>query len=45
MINVDVTVFYKGYHGDCSEMFMVGEVDQASKGLIEVCFLHFYFCC
>lgn len=36
MINVDVTVFYKGYHGDCSEMFMVGEVDQAGKDLIQV---------
>ncbi|CAM9101458.1 unnamed protein product, partial [Hapterophycus canaliculatus] len=34
MINVDVTVLYKGYHGDCSEMFMVGEVDQAGKDLV-----------
>ncbi|CAM9153349.1 unnamed protein product [Laminaria digitata] len=35
IVNVDVTVFYKGYHGDCSEMFTVGEVDQAGKDLIE----------
>ncbi|CAN0213020.1 unnamed protein product, partial [Hapterophycus canaliculatus] len=35
VINVDVTVFYKGYHGDCSEMFMVGEVDQAGKDLVQ----------
>lgn len=36
IINVDVTVFYNGYHGDCSEMFCVGEVDQAGKDLIQV---------
>lgn len=36
VINVDVTVFYNGYHGDCSEMFMVGEVDQAGKNLVQV---------
>jgi methionine aminopeptidase len=26
IINVDVTVYYQGYHGDCSETFCVGEV-------------------
>ena len=36
IVNVDVTVFYKGYHGDCSEMFLVGEVDQAAKDLVKV---------
>ena len=36
IVNVDITVFYKGYHGDCSEMFTVGEVDQAGKDLIQV---------
>lgn len=36
IVNVDVTVFYQGYHGDCSEMFCVGEVDQAAKDLIQV---------
>ncbi len=36
IVNVDVTVFYKGYHGDCSEMFLVGEVDQAGKDLVKV---------
>ncbi|CAN0189400.1 unnamed protein product, partial [Ectocarpus sp. 4 AP-2014] len=35
IVNVDVTVFYKGYHGDCSEMFLVGEVDQAGKDLVK----------
>ena len=36
IVNVDVTVFYKGYHGDCSEMFLVGNVDQAGKDLVKV---------
>ncbi|CAM9737626.1 unnamed protein product [Ectocarpus sp. 12 AP-2014] len=35
IVNVDVTVFYRGYHGDCSEMFLVGEVDQAGKDLVQ----------
>jgi methionyl aminopeptidase len=25
IINIDVTVYYNGYHGDCSETIMVGE--------------------
>lgn len=36
IINVDVTVYYDGFHGDCSEMFLVGEVDEASKRLVQV---------
>ena len=36
IINIDVTVYYKGYHGDCSEMFMVGEVDDKGKDLLQV---------
>lgn len=36
IINVDVTVFYKGYHGDCSETFCVGHVDEAGKRLVKV---------
>jgi len=35
MINIDVTVFHNGYHGDCSEMFCVGEVDEKGKKLIQ----------
>eukprot|EP00292_Cryptomonas_paramecium_P010971 CAMPEP_0113700104 /NCGR_PEP_ID=MMETSP0038_2-20120614/23748_1 /TAXON_ID=2898 /ORGANISM="Cryptomonas paramecium" /LENGTH=334 /DNA_ID=CAMNT_0000623677 /DNA_START=52 /DNA_END=1053 /DNA_ORIENTATION=+ /assembly_acc=CAM_ASM_000170 len=35
VVNIDVTVFYNGYHGDCSEMFCVGEVDAAGKHLIK----------
>lgn len=36
IINVDITVFYKGYHGDTSETFMVGKVDPTGKKLLEV---------
>merc|ERR1712048_740319 len=32
----DVTVFYKGYHGDLSETFLVGNVDEESKQLVKV---------
>lgn len=34
-VNIDVTVFLNGYHGDCSEMACVGEVDEAGKKLIQ----------
>jgi methionyl aminopeptidase len=33
-VNVDVTVYHNGYHGDCSEMFIVGETDQKGNDLI-----------
>ncbi|KAG5180036.1 methionine aminopeptidase [Tribonema minus] len=36
ILNIDVTVFLNGYHGDCSEMFCVGEVDDAAKELLQV---------
>ncbi|XP_057665336.1 methionine aminopeptidase 1D, mitochondrial [Diorhabda carinulata] len=35
IINVDVTVFYKGYHGDCSKTFLVGNVDNEGQQLVE----------
>lgn len=34
IINVDVTIFYDGVHGDCSEMFLVGNVDDQGKRLV-----------
>jgi methionyl aminopeptidase len=34
IINVDVTVYYDGYHGDCSETYVVGNVDEAGKKLV-----------
>lgn len=36
IINVDVTVFHDGYHGDCSETFLVGNVDEKGKKLVRV---------
>ena len=36
IVNVDITVFYDGFHGDCSETFLVGEVDSEGKRLVRV---------
>lgn len=36
IINVDVTVYLDGYHGDCSEMFVAGETDEAAKKLLQI---------
>ncbi|KAJ8600836.1 hypothetical protein CTAYLR_006428 [Chrysophaeum taylorii] len=36
VVNIDVTVFYDGFHGDCSEMFYVGPVDDATENLVRV---------
>ncbi|XP_043850316.1 methionine aminopeptidase 1D, mitochondrial isoform X5 [Dromiciops gliroides] len=36
IINIDVTVYYNGYHGDTSETFLVGNVDKYGKKLVEV---------
>ncbi|XP_033162156.1 methionine aminopeptidase 1D, chloroplastic/mitochondrial [Drosophila mauritiana] len=35
IINIDVTVFLNGYHGDCSETFRVGDVDERGGFLVE----------
>ncbi|KAG5894785.1 hypothetical protein JTB14_005221 [Gonioctena quinquepunctata] len=40
IINVDITVFHNGYHGDCSKTFLVGQVDKDGRDLVratEVC--------
>uniref|UniRef100_A0A6M2DI57 Methionine aminopeptidase n=1 Tax=Xenopsylla cheopis TaxID=163159 RepID=A0A6M2DI57_XENCH len=34
IVNVDVTVFLNGFHGDCSETFLVGDVDESGKYLV-----------
>ncbi|PWZ52943.1 Methionine aminopeptidase 1A [Zea mays] len=34
IVNVDVTVYYKGVHGDLNETYFVGNVDEASKHLV-----------
>uniref|UniRef100_A0A1B6JIC2 Peptidase M24 domain-containing protein n=1 Tax=Homalodisca liturata TaxID=320908 RepID=A0A1B6JIC2_9HEMI len=36
IVNVDITVYYQGYHGDCSAMYLVGEVDDKGKHLVRV---------
>ncbi|EMP38669.1 Methionine aminopeptidase 1D [Chelonia mydas] len=36
IINIDVTVYYNGYHGDTSETFLVGNVDKSGQKLVEV---------
>ena len=33
IVNIDVTGFAQGVHGDCSATFLVGDVDEASKKL------------
>ncbi|RVX01062.1 Methionine aminopeptidase 1A [Vitis vinifera] len=35
IVNVDVTVYYKGVHGDLNETYFVGEVDEASRRLVQ----------
>lgn len=39
IINIDITVYKNGYHGDCSEMFVVGPVEDLlpeTKTLLQV---------
>ncbi|RVE48153.1 hypothetical protein evm_007213 [Chilo suppressalis] len=36
IVNVDITVFIKGFHGDCSKTFTVGKVDDRGLQLIQV---------
>jgi methionyl aminopeptidase len=35
VINLDITVYLDGYHGDCSEMFVAGEVDESAQKLLQ----------
>lgn len=35
IINVDVTVFHDGVHGDCSETVLVGQVDDDIYDLVK----------
>jgi len=37
VVNLDVTIYLDGMHGDCSATFPVGEVDEASRRLLRVC--------
>lgn len=36
IVNVDVTTIYKGYYGDASRMFCIGEVPEDKKRLVRV---------
>ncbi|XP_062336957.1 methionine aminopeptidase 1D, mitochondrial [Osmerus eperlanus] len=36
IINIDVTVYLEGYHGDTSETFLMGQVDEGGQRLVEV---------
>lgn len=35
IINIDVSVYLNGYHGDCSRTFIVGNADEASRFLVQ----------
>lgn len=35
IVNVDVSVYLNGWHGDLNETFVVGEVDDVSKKLLK----------
>lgn len=35
IINLDITVYLDGYHGDCSEMFVAGECDEKARDLLQ----------
>lgn len=35
IVNIDVSVYYNGYHGDLNETFMVGDVDEKSYNLVK----------
>jgi methionyl aminopeptidase len=36
VVNLDVTVYHKGFHGDLNETVFVGDIDEASKKLVRV---------
>ncbi len=37
IINIDLTAEYKGFHGDASRMFLIGDVKQKDRKLVQVC--------
>ncbi len=36
IVNCDVTIYLDGVHGDCSETYLVGDVDEAGRRLVRV---------
>ena len=37
IVNVDLTAEFKGFHGDASRMFMIGNVSPQARKLVQVC--------
>lgn len=37
IVNVDLTAEYKGFHGDASRMFMIGNVSNKARELVQTC--------
>ena len=37
IVNVDLTAEYKGFHGDASRMFMIGNVSPKARELVQTC--------
>jgi len=35
IVNIDITCYVQGYHGDCSEMFVAGDVDDRGRDLLQ----------
>uniref|UniRef100_A0A3Q3J9Y6 Methionine aminopeptidase n=1 Tax=Monopterus albus TaxID=43700 RepID=A0A3Q3J9Y6_MONAL len=35
ILNVDITVYHNGFHGDLNETFFVGDVDEGAKKLVQ----------
>uniref|UniRef100_G3NPM6 Methionine aminopeptidase n=1 Tax=Gasterosteus aculeatus aculeatus TaxID=481459 RepID=G3NPM6_GASAC len=35
ILNVDITVYHNGFHGDLNETFYIGEVDEETKKLVQ----------
>ena len=38
IVNIDVSTYYKGCHGDLNETFLVGNVDEAGRALVKCAF-------
>jgi len=38
IVNIDVTIYYKGFHGDVNETIPVGTINERSKKLIEAAY-------
>ncbi len=42
IVNLDITVYQKGYHGDLNETFCVGKVADSSKFLVSQCIIYLH---